>query len=811
MPDFPLPDLSNSPDGRTEYAYVRPSSMIYGPPSSTFRAGSSSSIHSPAMGGGAESPILDRSLHRTGAVNPIAEEWAFSSRNNAQTPVRTQQNGSSTSSSGSTKGSAGPKPLLLAGSARAAHPSEDNSALHPTPPTSKVVRTGPLAGSGSPYASRGSGTFSSTATRRRQGGSFAGSQSSEGPDDQSLSSLSQMRPSPQVSPERESVGGNVLTRPQDEDEQLLAETSQRGFSPAASGSTRTSSSTGGDRSGALSSSTSLQAALQTAGAVPNLPSLKAAAAAADAREHGRSTSVASSTSSVGGQGAGRKSASGVPGGQATISAGAFNPRSSATSSSAGPISAENEPINRPESIPKRPGFGEVSSSSDIPLVPTDGRQVRRRAVGAGAGSSNAGTGEQRVGARYPHRRKSSGMTAASQTDQQENANETITVSNSSSDRTLRRGLARRSTATIDEPVPEAEEDREAVDPVDASEQKGKPDMDASPRIVRKYTLVDEPVLSGGTSRSSAMASNVPSLSSPPPQAANVPEDVEEPPEFARILRQSSESAPVSASSSSSASSRAARTSATASNGSGGIVRSKRSFKTGSSAGAGLRKSSGFDIPGRNGSLPPQDATDVSSRHSQGDGRSVYGRRGTSGLDRPPSLSDSSTFDPKGLDSPLPSSGPYGSDLAYRSRPSSNDYSYRAPSKEPVRPRTESHRAISDHHRPSNFMASPEATDEPPTERLHGLGLDTGFASTGSGTVTSPDSTLAPYSGKGREDTTNSQAYFDFTTPEGREKSLPPDSPNWDRTVDTEDGDGNDNSGFSSSLHYLNYTGYEDDR
>lgn len=691
VPHFPLPDVMDSPDGRTEYAYVRPASMVFG--GNLGAADSPSRMagmrHSPGVsplsangngsGSATSSPVLDRSLRRgppSASHANVPDEWRFPSPNSA--PMRTGPSGSSASSSSSARG-AGPKPLLLAGSARAARePSEDGSttSTHTAPP-SKVVRTGPLAGTGSPYTSRNAS--SSTPRRRDQGrGSIAGSQSSDGAGLDSSSSERYAHSqggwlTPSSSPARTFAalhdsasssinGGDEL----DHDQLAVAmagdmaaqarqtpgrqrqpsirgdETPQAHTEPLASGGAASevvgeTDGTGGrkDVAAPLASSTSLQTALQTAGAVPNLPSLRAASA----------VQQLPSSSSFGSRATSSSLANGAPAasrGAGKISAGAFGSKTTAAEDTQ---PSEDDPTSvRDAPTLQRPGFGSVSSSSDIPLVTNEGRQVRRRALPSGnkGGSNASATGGV---SKYAHRRKSSGASA--------NTVLTATPELDSSSGTFadptQRPAQRRSASSSLSTMRLMVADDLPEDPVAESVEEDYLRNGDDGTQPRRYTLVDEPSSdswrvgvedrtsdephSSGTDAidpplQTLSSPPLPSLpSSPDPSSTMTPPILSPfsathgrtttPGKTSATTRASFSSAHSAVSSSdansagsSSRSARRGQSSSSNNNNTGegrGIVRSKRSFKTGSTYGATAataargRSSSRGSVGGQSGS------------------------------------------------------------------------------------------------------------------------------------------------------------------------------------------------------------------
>lgn len=345
----------------------------------------------------------------------MPDEWRFPT---AGTPMRQDgrsNTNTSTSSSSTTNGTgargAGPKPLLLAGSARAAREDDPNSSIHSTPPASKVVRTGPLAGGGSgssPYnAQRASGT-SNGGARRLGGGSRPGTASSVRRTSLADSSYSN------------SVAGDDHVLQQRYSQTSSARSGDGvGTGTGTASSSRRSSTSGprdpdfdvsiggdsiiehwsdeereerewqGDQDGdgqptsaVMTTSTSLQEALRTAGAVPKLPSLQKNQHTQRPSQHSHQHSfqhtgpITTSTKHSGGGGTttsqGTIAAGAFGGGQRLSGQAAETPRSPQVD-----LSAETM-VPDALTAPSRPVFGTISSSSDVPLVSNEGRQVRRR-------------------------------------------------------------------------------------------------------------------------------------------------------------------------------------------------------------------------------------------------------------------------------------------------------------------------------------------------------------------------------------------------------------------------------------------------
>ncbi|PWN20726.1 hypothetical protein BCV69DRAFT_312677 [Microstroma glucosiphilum] len=339
MPQFPLPDVMNSPEGRTEYAYVRPGSIILSPGSAPAGRATSTSPYAHS----AQPSTPSHALRSAPAANGrLKEEWSFPSPGGSST-IQSREDRSHSLSSHHSNGqsrSAGPKPLLLAGAARVAHESNADDGHPHTPPVSKIVRKGPLAGgSSSPHLGRRSnrdGFGRSTS----QAGSYASSQAGTS-STRSRSSVSQSEGGADSSPSPPAAEGQGLT-----------------------------------------ASSSLQEALKTAGALPKLPSL----ANATKRPSGSGRSGENATSQ------GLTSSGGLGGlmgraGQGTAPARAFgggatSGRSAQSINGVTSVRPSTPPLletaSALDNTTPRPDMRTVASSSDIPLVPTEGRQVRRR-------------------------------------------------------------------------------------------------------------------------------------------------------------------------------------------------------------------------------------------------------------------------------------------------------------------------------------------------------------------------------------------------------------------------------------------------
>ncbi|PWN27896.1 hypothetical protein BDZ90DRAFT_231670 [Jaminaea rosea] len=532
LPNFPLPDVMDSPDGRTEYAYVRPASMMM------------AGLGFGSMGG--VSPVHDRTQRR--GVASIPEEWRFptsaGSRSSDRSPsisavatMTSSSMSSSASSTGSAAGNgtprgAGPKPLLLAGSARAAVSTNGNEEAHHTPPPpSKIVRNGPLAGSGSPYTPRGQIGIGARRPHRPRIGD---------------SSIDSGRPDESVDGDSSIV--DLLATPGKTHKSLEDGSSERGDAddhgpqrntPTVTQDGRT------DTAPTLATSTSLQAALQTEGVLPKLPSLRAAGETAPAP--GRALRGENGTTAP-------RTASATPG---TVTAGAFG-RPSKDVEEAPDVSAVVESDRRQL---QRPAFGSISSSSDVPLVPTEGRSVLRRPMAASTTTAPSS-----------HRRRSSQFSQINESTPGSPTLESGVLSSGSARSTASRHAARRAarrTSGLGEVVTSSS--GAEADPSPTSiDTSPRPDGDEGPRhrdeaitpimpAERKiYTLVDEPV----------------SLVEPNIQPTQLHDPPAPPPP---LLNRASVSSVRSSSSSNSAGASAGSGGA---GGSGPIVRSKRSFKTG---------------------------------------------------------------------------------------------------------------------------------------------------------------------------------------------------------------------------------------
>ncbi|CAO1632951.1 unnamed protein product [Parajaminaea phylloscopi] len=647
MPDFPLPNVMDSPDGRAEYAYVRPASMMYngnlggasvGSPLRIGGMRSSPGVSPLSRSSGDDSmtgsPTNERHMRRLQA----ADEWRFPSQ--LATAMRSGPSASSASSSSSTRG-AGPKPLLLAGSARAARePSEDGTSSR-EPPASKVVRTGPLAGSGSPYTARSTG---SGTPRRRQGrSSAAGSQSSDGfgadtsssHGNGSLHGFSQWL-TPVHSPERP-LSELPTQSSVAEEEELLADSSEVDAITAAAAMARSQRTPGRERQashssdatpqyqqpldrthrtegpapvGALPSSTSLQRALQTAGTVPDLPSLRGASATSFSVASGRRLAEDKDGDSPPVP-LKRSDAGAADAGTGTISAGAFGGSSKNRAPEIANVAPQlptsddddHHSHRRVESQDNRPHFGSIASSSDVPLISNEGRQVRRRALPGGASSS----GNERRPSRYSHRQKTSSVATATVA-----SGSPLVASTDAFAGNVEPKLTDEPSMIQEDSVIIHPEDRDGGDAGDAESNGG-----AVQQQQQRYTLTDEPVAlveglqraNGNRSTSSSFAGGVasPRSTSPggSPDCASATKSlasptVPPPPPPPAVSHKSSNvhrSAAVRASSSSihSVGSSSGGASAASSSRSGqragavtgadrGIVRSKRSFKTGSTYG-----------------------------------------------------------------------------------------------------------------------------------------------------------------------------------------------------------------------------------
>ncbi|CAO1624770.1 unnamed protein product [Sympodiomycopsis kandeliae] len=318
LPNFALPDVMNSPEGRQEYAYFRPQSLMM----------QKDNHHQ---------QVSPRASPRNG--HGLAEEWKFPSSTATATAAATTAF-SPNSSSSSIRG-AGPKPLLLAGAARAAREDVAADTSAGSPIISKVVRTGPLGGGQSPFSTKrlsNISTSSASSTTRR----FATTTKREMT---STSSTSSRQSSSAHSNREESVIGedSIIEHHSDSEQEA-------------------------DSEGVISSSNSLQNALQTAGAVPKLPSLQ---------QHNTSTlstqppsrinrsSDGSSTTDTNGYTATSK--------DGKISAGAFTKPSTlttATTTSTGHTSMRSPRLDE-----------------DTPLLSESSRTIRRR----NNGSTNSGT------------------------------------------------------------------------------------------------------------------------------------------------------------------------------------------------------------------------------------------------------------------------------------------------------------------------------------------------------------------------------------------------------------------------------------
>lgn len=439
VPDFLLPDVMDSPDGRTEYAYIRPTSMMYngnleGASVSSPRTNGlrySPGVSPLLLSGGDDSVIgsstMERSIRRgiQGAVHgSVSEKWRFLGRNGV--PMHTGPSISSGSSSCSTR-IIGPKPLLLAGSARTARePSEDGSlGKSHAPPASKVVRTGPLAGCGSPYSSR----FPLNATpqrRRRERGGAASLQSSDGMAADTSSShdhgfMHGHWLAPDHSPERSLGELPQFGRPAtaDEAKEELADDEELSAISAAANAARWqrtldsdrakrfdetaqnerfsgdncgTASSMGSQARSLQSLTFLQEALQKAGAVPDLPSLRSAPAAVKSFGALKRTSEGVNSGGTTVQ-TKKMDIHSSDAALRTISAGAFGGKSTARDSVTDASAASGSEGSEDSEYSPRSQFGPVSSSSDVPLVSEEGIQVGRRVLlGSRTGSGGGVTG-----------------------------------------------------------------------------------------------------------------------------------------------------------------------------------------------------------------------------------------------------------------------------------------------------------------------------------------------------------------------------------------------------------------------------------
>lgn len=345
MPQFPLPDVMNSPEGRTDYAYVRPGSILLSPGSAPVGRALNTS---PSHVNGAQPSTPSHALRSAPpASGRLKEEWSFPSPGGSSTIyAREDRSHSLSSHSNGQSRSAGPKPLLLAGAARAAQESNADDGHPHTPPVSKIVRKGPLAGgTSSPHLGRRSnrdGLGRSTSQAGSYAGSMAGTSSTR-----SRSSVSQSEGErPESSPSPPAVGGQGLT-----------------------------------------ASSSLQEALQTAGALPALPSLANASKRPSENSRNGDNAASHGFASSGGLGglvgrAGQGTAPARAFGSAAMLGRTAQVGSGATSTrpSTPPVPEQTSAL---DNTTPRPDMRTIASSSDIPLVPTEGRQVRRRGAPGG--------------------------------------------------------------------------------------------------------------------------------------------------------------------------------------------------------------------------------------------------------------------------------------------------------------------------------------------------------------------------------------------------------------------------------------------
>lgn len=340
MPQFPLPDVMNSPEGRTDYAYVRPGSILVSPGSAPATRFMNTL---PEFANGAQPSTPSHALRSAPpGSGRLKEEWGFPSPAGSASKSAREDRSHSLSSHGHGQSrSAGPKPLLLAGAARAAQESNAEDGHSHTPPVSKVVRKGPLAGgNSSPHLGRRSnrdGLGRSTS----QAGSYAGSRA-----------------------------GTSSTRSRSSVSQSEGDRGDSSPSPPTVGSQ------------GMTASTSLQEALQTAGALPRLPSLaNATKLPSDSSRSGESPAFQGFASSGGLGGLVGKAGQGTAPARA-FGSGAMLGRAAHTVNSTTSARPSTPPIleqtSALDNTTPRPDMRTVASSSDIPLVPTEGRQVRRR-------------------------------------------------------------------------------------------------------------------------------------------------------------------------------------------------------------------------------------------------------------------------------------------------------------------------------------------------------------------------------------------------------------------------------------------------
>lgn len=322
-PDFPLPEVAGSPEGRTEYAYDRPQSLLFSPAAAVASLRRPSNASPPTM--------TDRRHSRLDDGYP-------------QSAMGRERSGSSNTSSSAagTGRSAGPKPLLLAGAARAAREPSVDEEKRP-PPSSRVVRTGPLAGRAtSPLISRGPRRLSAA-------GGF----------DSHDTTISSKRPSWSSPPPPQMIS------PEPHHNDGAEETSF-------------------DYQNGRDSRSSLQIALQTPGALPDLPSL---ASAIGRPQLSRDLSHALANANV----VAAREENGVNGFASPSTNGSFATRLAHGTAPVAVfrgvrdqepgVTMQSDPI-QPSPSPHPVSSSRITSDSDMPLVASDAamHSIRRRPI-----------------------------------------------------------------------------------------------------------------------------------------------------------------------------------------------------------------------------------------------------------------------------------------------------------------------------------------------------------------------------------------------------------------------------------------------
>lgn len=376
-PDFPLPNVLDSPDGRTEYIRPRPESGIFYSRnysnSSNKSNGMRSSSPTPGSEGGLASPTFSNG---NGSPNLLPSMRAA------------QQQARSTSGSGSSAlRGAGPKPLLLGGSARPPKEGSGSIGLPSHEEPTRKVSSGPLAHAAASPEARAAAKSRrlSSLSNASQGGSSIGYYSHHQRAGTSSSSTTNGNG---YSSRRSSMVSSRDSKDGDGDSSTIASVVSSVISVG-----------GGNEPSIPPLLPSMAAAIQANGTLPQ-----------PLTSPPTSTSTnASSTQGLGLQGSrdGKMSAGAFAkvravngGGESAITSQTTKPststppsawqdpqtqRSSYPSSSTSSSSSSATSPNVNSSIP----FGQVSSSSDTPLVPTSSiksrKLVRRKASASSLG------------------------------------------------------------------------------------------------------------------------------------------------------------------------------------------------------------------------------------------------------------------------------------------------------------------------------------------------------------------------------------------------------------------------------------------